>query len=404
MVRGSQPVERLNDRPSKRLFSWAGTPLGVVCLVLFMLMNISDWPGGFLNTFWLNHAIIGASAGTLLLGATVFLVYRHRDQQAQNRLAESIVDAGQSGLVEQLVNIDVALSLLCAQDESPLCAWPDWNGPGRPLRWLNERRYELLSTQNYRAKLTDPRALVPSSVIQMAVWRVELIRQMIRRISSGVKEWGPIMMQSRQGQRELVTYARLRVVLLHVEDNLCSSLEISTAPIVALQQEVRALAWRLELEGQAPSQRVELVEPEWAVRPPAGSHRLARLRVLLGKARPPGTAQVHLTTRQFWTGDRAVASGNSAAGHGVVERPSWCEIRPPRPGRSLNLEVVDARLLQAIGKDSLNDLRAVDQRGPQLAVQLERVLSLRAGHVRRAPPRRREVLVQWTQRGYRRRS
>lgn len=140
-----------------RLATVAGAP----CLVLFVLVNVSDWPGGFLNQFWLEHAIIGASAGTMLLGATVYLVYRYRDHQQQRDLDESVVDAGQSGLVDHLIDIDVGLSLVCREDASALDRWPDWQDPERPLRWLRHRRHELLATANHKPSAHDPRSQVP---------------------------------------------------------------------------------------------------------------------------------------------------------------------------------------------------------------------------------------------------
>jgi hypothetical protein len=234
---------------------------GAVCLVLFVMINVSDWPAGFLNQFWLDHAIVGATAGSLLLAATVFLIYRYRDQQQQDLVDESIVDAGRTELVDRLVEVDVALSLLCAPVQPELCQTSDWQKTTHGLEWLREHLDQAgVAVDGSWAEL-DPRFQGHGQHVHAEEWRLPLLDQMIRRVAGGVRDWGPILMRSRAGQRDLVAFANVRLVLLHLDRLLRQDVPMDTSVARDLQRVVRRFAHLLEVDEQTPEPRTRLVVP-----------------------------------------------------------------------------------------------------------------------------------------------
>lgn len=235
---------------------------GLVSAGLFIGLNVSDWPGGFLGDFWRDHPIIGSSAGGLLLLATGFFFFDYRDRSTQATLDEKVAAAGRSGVVDHLVEVDVVLSLVCSPwnilDES----WGKWAQPDRPLRWLRQHGEARLQTNKHQPSEGDPRSLVTPESVPPEAWRTSLVDQAVRRVSAGIRSWGPVMSRSRAGQQDLIALGEVRIVLLEVQDELSrSGPAVSTATVQQLQARCRVLAWDFERRAGVPNQRSELVEP-----------------------------------------------------------------------------------------------------------------------------------------------
>lgn len=233
---------------------------GIVCLVLFVLINVSDWPGGFLNQFWTDHAIVGATVGTLLLAATVFLIYRYRDQQQQDLVDESIVDAGRTALVDRLVEVDVALSLLCAPTEPALCRNVRRKA-SHGLEWLEQHRDEAGILVDISWADAHPRVRVHAQHEHVDGWRLPLLDETVRRVADGVREWGPILMRSRAGERDLVAFANVRLVLVHLDQEAQHGAPLDLRAAHDLQRVVRRFACLLVVDEQTAEPRVKLVVP-----------------------------------------------------------------------------------------------------------------------------------------------
>lgn len=252
-----------------RAVLWVGAG---VCLVLFLILNVSDWPVGFLAAFWRDHPVVSASAGALLLVAIGYfgfegherLLQAERDNRERLDQAErdsKVAAVARTGLVDHLVDLDAALSLVLGPREALEGAWPGWNDAGRPLRWLRHRRALRLDTVGGNPGEADPRAIVRPEVIDTAAWRVDIVDQMVRRLMGGIKEWGRVLAASREGQDDLMALGGLRFKLLQLEDELTEAPGAAIARADGLRLECRALAWSFEARSNAPRPRRELICP-----------------------------------------------------------------------------------------------------------------------------------------------
>lgn len=242
----------------------------VVCLVLFIAVNLSDWPGTVLATFWAQHPIFAATASTLpLLGVGFFAFEAHearvRKERAddQEELDRKVASTGRSGLVDHLVDVDVALALLAWDQADVRSRWPGYDGSGRPLRWLREGRHRLGRGPDGLALPTDPRSSGTPYEIAPDSWREALVDQAVRRIMAGIKEWGPLLTPSEDGTKDLIDVGSVRIELIAVAGDLTDNRSRGLpAQIAAVQAHCRRLAWDFEAKSGVFASRQEVLDPE----------------------------------------------------------------------------------------------------------------------------------------------
>jgi hypothetical protein len=104
------------------------TALSVLCAIVLLAMLITDWPTEALSEFWRDHSVISATASAVLLVGVGFLAFEAVDVHKQELINSNLTAAGLGGLVDILVDIEVALSLV-QQDTArgdDVCLW-NWN-------------------------------------------------------------------------------------------------------------------------------------------------------------------------------------------------------------------------------------------------------------------------------------
>jgi hypothetical protein len=165
-------------------------------------------------------------------------------------------------VVDHLVDVDVALSLIAADEAEVFDRWPSWSEAGRPLRWLRQNRLEILATDQHHPTSLDPRSRPMPASICCTPWRLHLVDQAVRRVSTGVRDWGPVLSGSRSGKKDLIELGRVRSELLKLEEVLTEQeTMVPTSGLQEVQQRCRELAWKFERTGGAARARAELVRP-----------------------------------------------------------------------------------------------------------------------------------------------
>lgn len=231
----------LNTRPS-RATSPALTAAAIFCLAVFILVNVSDWPGTVLAQFWAEHAIFAATASTLPLVGVGYFAFEAHDQYVEHELDGKVAATGRGGLVDHLVDVDVALALLTWEWLDIQARWPGASADGRPLRWLRHQRH-LLGREEAGILATDPRSPRRHDPVDWTPWQHDIVDQCVRRIMAGIKEWGPLLARSRDGREDLVKLGELRLDLLPFADRY----EVrETKNIFDVQLQCRALAASFE--------------------------------------------------------------------------------------------------------------------------------------------------------------
>ena len=214
--------------------------LALVCGIALVVMNLSDWPTGSLTSFWTEHSVVAATLSTLLLGGAGFLAFEARDNLEQSRATESLATAAFGGLVDHMLDIDLALAFLVGA-EPPDAMQTD----GRPLRWLRSQRDELVKLNE-----SDPRQAAGGDWRggQHEAWREILVDQAIRRVMGGMRDWAPLLTQTRDGTGVLVRIGQLRNQLLNAQRALEASDWAEARQHVRLvRAECQVLALGLEL-------------------------------------------------------------------------------------------------------------------------------------------------------------
>lgn len=122
----------------------------VICGIGLAAMLLSDYPYAG-NRFWADHSVLAAILSSLLLVGVVFLAYETQERTEQHRLASSLSGAGLGGIVDHVVDAEVALALATAPTPPDVIRpdhWSNWAEGGRPLRWLRQGRNILGSSDD----------------------------------------------------------------------------------------------------------------------------------------------------------------------------------------------------------------------------------------------------------------
>ncbi len=234
----------IRDTPASKSQDLPLRVAAVGCLVLFILVNLSDWPGTVLADFWAQHAILAGTASTLPLVGVGYFAFEAHDQRTQGRIDSSVAATGRGGVVDHLVDIDVALALVGWDYSAVKQRWPTFDDPnGRPLRWLRRERELLGRSAESAVRSTDPRGIELPAEVPVEPWRRDLVDQCIRRVMAGIKEWGPILSRSSDGQQDLIDLGDVRLKLLPLADH---SRPLSTTEMKKVQRQCRALALGFE--------------------------------------------------------------------------------------------------------------------------------------------------------------
>jgi hypothetical protein len=200
---------------------------------------------------------------TVLLVGVGFLAFEARDTRVQSTLDESVTAAGMGGVVDHVVDIEVALAL-ASRDEAPDSAvWIGRLRSDRPLRWLRENREVLSRSPTGGPTSEDPRSSVPDVSAAMTPddgWRTELLDQGVRRVIGALRDWAPVLGRSRMGQSLLVELGQLRKDLLKVQAHLQNSEDEAALTLMTqLRQKCRITALALEVASGSNSVRAEVL-------------------------------------------------------------------------------------------------------------------------------------------------
>lgn len=238
--------------------------LASVCGIALLAMLVSDWPLDVLSKFWADHSVLSAVLSTVLFVGVGVLAFEAHDTRVQEALDGSVTAAGMGGIVDHVIDIEVALALASAPCPPDVAIWGDWAEPGRPLRWLRRNRHLLeASDAGRRPSATDPRAEAPTQILgpdSDIGWRVTMLDQCVRRVIGGLRDWTHVVGRSRNGQQALVQLGALRIRLLRAQSSLengkfAEALEEMTGT----RRDCRILTLALERGSRSPSLREEVL-------------------------------------------------------------------------------------------------------------------------------------------------
>jgi hypothetical protein len=250
--------------------------LAVLCGLGLLVMLLTDWPfggrGG--SGFWDDNGVLAGVLSTVLLLGVGFLAYESGELRAQQRLDSSLTAAGVGGIVDHLVDVDVALGLIGSDLDPTAHGWSKFATPGRPLHWVRQHPSRLVHGIGSPPDL-DPRtwaAVLPPTPDD--TWRGELADQCIRRLLAAIRDWSPVINTSRNGTRILISIAELRKDLMELMALLNDDTSDPVPLLISLRQRARLLSAFLEELSGADPPRAEILmtfapvqpdgELEWA--------------------------------------------------------------------------------------------------------------------------------------------
>ncbi|SEP88236.1 hypothetical protein SAMN04488583_1346 [Mycobacterium sp. 88mf] len=236
--------------------------LAFACGCGLLVVLLTDWPSGVLSKFWADHSVLSAVLSSLLLVGVGFLAFEVHDTRVQSELDDSVTAAGMGGIVDHVVDIEVALALAAAPKPPDHVQWGDWSADGRPLRWLRDRRELLNRAEAGGPSPTDPRRHEPRGQLADGAdpWRTDLIDQCVRRVIAALRDWAPVVGRSRNGQAALVDLGKLRNGLLEVEAALVAGRISEACRIMArLRRDCRIMALALEMRSGVEQPRAEVL-------------------------------------------------------------------------------------------------------------------------------------------------
>lgn len=263
-----------------RFPAWAVWMTTAFCAIGWLSMLLTDWPLETLDGFWSRHSVLASTISSMLLVGVVFLVYERSEKHRQSQLEDGISGAGAGGIVDHLVDVEVALALLSAPVSPAEYApdhWATWDSPNKPLKWLREGRTEMLGTHDASAAAPlDPRRLRVTPDMVPNPWGCELIDQSIRRLLAAMRDWSSLIGSSTKGTLVLLALSQLRTDLmrLHEKYRRASDPEIARN-VFELRAQLRVLAIYCEDWSGAPHPRAEVLPDARSLVPtPPGARRM----------------------------------------------------------------------------------------------------------------------------------
>ncbi|BBX27420.1 hypothetical protein [Mycolicibacterium alvei] len=236
--------------------------LAFACGFGLLAMLLTDWPLGLLSKFWADHSVLSAVLSSLLLVGVGFLAFEVHDTRVQSELDDNVTAAGMGGIVDHVVDIEVALALAAAPNPPDPVQWGDWSADGRPLRWLRDRHELLNRAEAGGPSPTDPRRHEPAGQLADGAdsWRTDLLDQCVRRVIGALRDWAHVVGRSRNGQAALVDLGKLRNELLKVQAALGAGRTSEACRIMArLRRDCRIVALALEMRSGVERPRAEVL-------------------------------------------------------------------------------------------------------------------------------------------------
>lgn len=278
--------------------------LTTLAAVALAVMIITDWPTKVASGFWSQHSVLTDALSAVLLGGTIYLAFEARENQKQDEIGASLAAAAYSGVVDHVVDLDLALAYMRRGEAPPI---GDWDKPQKPLRWMRDPQ-----AQKDRANSTGIRSDVAGVRLHTTLENEErekisaLIDQSVRRLMAAMRDWTPLFTAGRDGRAVLVRLGHLRTRLLQLEGALGE--RRAQHLWATLRTECHVLALGLELASGSPYLRREVFDTlpeglpeteEWrryseAARVASGrgltTKELASIRHELGRSPGPATS------------------------------------------------------------------------------------------------------------------
>jgi len=270
-----------SNRIPDRWMSW----LTVGCAVLWILLLVTEWPFEAMTEYWRDHSIIAGTVSSVLLVAVGFLVYERSEQRKQDEMQLGLSGAGAGGIVDHMVDVEVALGLLSVgkapNEVTP--HWEGWDAPGKPLKWLRNGRQEILAW-NAPGDVVDPRRVPVDPDQDWEKWASGLVDQALRRVIAAMRDWSPLIGSSKKGMHALLALSGIRRDLMAIYDLLDGdptekSKVKAWRKVADVRARVRVLAHYFEKWSGAPRLRPEVLKDGKPLTTMAGAPRLSYGRI-----------------------------------------------------------------------------------------------------------------------------
>ncbi|MEP9391535.1 hypothetical protein ABLE94_04630 [Gordonia sp. VNK1] len=222
-----------NDRLPRGILLVLGSlsALGLVAMVISDLDDVA-------SQYWSDHSVASAILSSLLLVGTVYIFYENNEQQRQDAMVTGLSGAGVGGIVDHMIDLEIALALLSQDKEPPALHpiwWKDWLD-GKPLRWLRNGRGELTKKDAH-----DPRTMAVAARADCALGG-ELIDQCVRRLLAAMRDWTPLISASTAGTEALLLLSHVRVELMQLQANYQPGCTDSAILVGQIRNKLRVLA------------------------------------------------------------------------------------------------------------------------------------------------------------------
>ncbi|MGY6499917.1 MAG: hypothetical protein ACXIVQ_03325 [Acidimicrobiales bacterium] len=187
------------------------TYLAAACIAALAIITLSDWPAEWLNEFWSEHSILAGLVSTLLLVGAGLLGIESRHLEEEEKLSEAMAGTAFAGLVDPLLDIDLALAFLAQPSENMPS---DWSSPGKPLRWVRDLRSSEAALSRWTA---DPDALFQAADSRIAG---AVLDACIRRTVGSARDWAALAAGSSDGRAVLAEFGSIRNELTRLEASI----------------------------------------------------------------------------------------------------------------------------------------------------------------------------------------